>query len=57
MKQINIKLLSLVILMTMFTSCKKWVDYDPHESFNITELDYLRSESDYRTMAVSVCNG
>ncbi len=38
----------------MLTSCKKWVDYNPHEDFRITELDYLKSETDYRTMAVSV---
>lgn len=42
------------MLLAAFTSCKKWVDYNPHEDFRITELDYLKSESDYRTMAVSV---
>jgi len=54
MKKINIKILGLVLLISLATSCKKWVDYDPRETFNITELDYLRSEGDYRTMAVSV---
>lgn len=54
MKKINIKILSLVLLTSLATSCKKWVDNDPRESFSITELDYLKSESDYRTMAVSV---
>ncbi len=54
MKQIQIKLLSLALLVAMLTSCKKWVDYDPHEDFRITELDYLKSENDYRTMGVSV---
>jgi tetratricopeptide (TPR) repeat protein len=39
---------------SLFTACKKWVDYNPHEDFRITELDYLASESDYRTIAVSV---
>ncbi|MBI1343125.1 MAG: RagB/SusD family nutrient uptake outer membrane protein [Terrimonas sp.] len=54
MKNIQIKILSLVFLATLFTSCKKWLDYNPHEDFRITELDYLKSESDYRTMAISV---
>ncbi|MBL0272836.1 MAG: RagB/SusD family nutrient uptake outer membrane protein [Chitinophagaceae bacterium] len=54
MNKITVKILSLVFLGMMFTSCKKWLDYNPHEDFKITELDYLKSESDYRTMAVSV---
>ena len=54
MKNTYIKILSLVFLLTMLDSCKKWVDYNPHEDYKITELDYLKSESDYRTMAVSV---
>ncbi|MBS1655076.1 MAG: RagB/SusD family nutrient uptake outer membrane protein [Bacteroidetes bacterium] len=54
MKKINIKIFSLLLVTTLFTSCKKWVDYNPHEDFKITELDYLQSESDYRTMAISV---
>ncbi len=54
MKNSNIKVLSLVLAISMLTSCKKWVDYNPHEDYKITELDYLKSETDYRTMAVSV---
>jgi starch-binding outer membrane protein, SusD/RagB family len=50
----NIKILSLVFLITTLASCKKWVDYNPHDEYKITDLDYLKSESDYRTMAVSV---
>ncbi|OYU97512.1 MAG: RagB/SusD family nutrient uptake outer membrane protein [Bacteroidetes bacterium B1(2017)] len=41
-------------LILSIASCKKWVDYNPHEDFKQTELDYLKSESDYRTMVVSV---
>lgn len=44
----------LLLLLTTFTACKKWVGYNPHEDFQITDQDYLQSESDYRTMAVSV---
>lgn len=54
MKHIKIKILSLVILVTVLSSCKKWVDYNPHDDFQITEQDYLKSESDYRAMAVGV---
>jgi hypothetical protein len=50
----TLKIASLLVFITMFTACKKWVDYDPHDDFKITELDYLKSESDYRTMAISV---
>jgi tetratricopeptide (TPR) repeat protein len=53
MKSIQFKLFSVAILLTLFSSCKKWVDYNPREDFRITELDYLSSESDYRTMVVS----
>ncbi|MGZ5245753.1 MAG: hypothetical protein ACXWV5_01615, partial [Flavitalea sp.] len=54
MKKLPIKILGLVALFTMLNSCEKFVDYNPREDFRITELDYLKSESDYRTMAVSV---
>lgn len=53
MKLLPIKIAGLLLLV-MLASCKKWVDYNPHEDFRITELDYLRSESDYRTMEISV---
>jgi starch-binding outer membrane protein, SusD/RagB family len=49
-----IKVFTLLLMVSIFTACKKWVDYDPHEDFRTTELDYLKSETDYRTMAVSV---
>jgi hypothetical protein len=54
MKKTSIKIVSFLLAATLLTSCKKWVDYNPREDFRITELDYLQSESDYRTMAVSV---
>ena len=46
---------SLLVFAFLFTSCKKWVEYNPHDDFKITELDYLKTETDYRTMAISVC--
>ena len=54
MNNIKITLGALIITGMMFSSCNKWVDYNPHDDFLITELDYLKSESDYKTMAVSV---
>lgn len=53
MKKIYIYLMCAVFAATIFSSCKKWVDNDPHESFIVTEGDYLQSESDYRNMVIS----
>ncbi|MFD0794878.1 RagB/SusD family nutrient uptake outer membrane protein [Mucilaginibacter litoreus] len=53
MKKIYIKIFSVVALAAALTSCKKFIDYDPHEDFVVTDLDYLKSESDYRTMVIS----
>ncbi|RFZ92722.1 RagB/SusD family nutrient uptake outer membrane protein [Mucilaginibacter conchicola] len=49
-----IKLIGVVMLITSLTACKKWVQNDPHDRYQVTDLDYLQSESDYRTMAISV---
>jgi hypothetical protein len=54
MNTIKSKILGLLFLAVLFSSCKKWLDYDPREDYRITDLDYLKSESDYRTMAISV---
>jgi len=54
MRKQLIPILIVVMLATTLSSCKKWIDYDPKEDYRITELNYLSSESDYRTMAVSV---
>lgn len=48
------KIASFLAFIILFASCKDWVDYNPHDDFKITELDYLKSETDYRTMAISV---
>ncbi|HLP38318.1 RagB/SusD family nutrient uptake outer membrane protein [Lacibacter sp.] len=54
MKKITINILSLFLFVTLLASCKKWVDYDPKDDFLVTEGAYLASETDYRTMVVSV---
>jgi len=53
MKKIYKKIFSVFVVTAMLTSCKKFVDYNPHEDFQITAQDYLQSESDYRTMVIS----
>lgn len=50
----KIKIASLLVFAALFTSCQKWVDYNPHDDFKITEQDYLKTETDYRTMVISV---
>ncbi|MBC9913793.1 RagB/SusD family nutrient uptake outer membrane protein [Chitinophaga varians] len=44
----------LLVTLTLLPSCKKWVDYDAHEDFLVTEKDYLQSSDDYNTMVISV---
>lgn len=53
MKIPYIKLFSIVALVAMLASCKKWVDYDPKEDYKITDLEYLKSESDYRALGIA----
>lgn len=53
MKKIYIKMVGLAVVATLMGSCKKFVDYNPHEDFITTDLDYFKSETDYRTMVVS----
>ena len=49
----NIKIISVLLLLTtVMGACKKWVEYSPINDYKITDLDYLKSESDYRAMAV-----
>lgn len=43
----------MVAFVAALTSCKKFVDYNPHEDFVTTEQDYLKSESDYRSLVIS----
>ena len=50
----TLKMLSIVVVITMLASCKKWVDYDPKDDYKITEQEYLKSESDYRALGLGV---
>ena len=53
MKIIYIKMLTIVVLITTLVSCKKWVDYNPKDDYKITDLEYLKSESDYRALGIA----
>lgn len=48
----SIKIFTIALSCLFLGSCKKWVDYNPREDFKITDQEYLRSEKDYRAMAV-----
>ncbi len=50
----SIKIISVLFLIGLLSSCKKWVEYNPHDDYQVTDLDYLKSAGDYQTMAVSV---
>ncbi|MCF6180628.1 RagB/SusD family nutrient uptake outer membrane protein [Lutibacter sp.] len=52
MKNIN-KIIGIIILLSAFTSCQNWVDFNPHDEYKVTEADFLQTESDYQQMAVS----
>ena len=54
MKHIQIKILGLLLISSMLTACKKWVDYNPKDDFKITDQEYLKNEGDYRSLAVGV---
>jgi tetratricopeptide (TPR) repeat protein len=54
MKNVLIKITGMLLLVVILISCKKWVDYNPKDDFVITDLEYLKSESDYRALGVAV---
>src|SRR5882757_7441987 len=49
-----IRTAGIFAMIALLASCKKYISYNPHDSYQVTALDYLQSESDYRTMEVSV---
>jgi hypothetical protein len=53
MKSNKIILIGLVLLASIFNGCSKWIDFNPHDEYAITDADYLKSADDYKTMAVS----
>jgi len=49
----NIRILASLLVLVIAVSCQDWVECDPHDEYAITDRDYLKSASDYQTMAVS----
>lgn len=45
-------ILSLLLVIAMTTSCKKFVDYSPKEDYQITADDYLKNQDDYQKMVI-----
>lgn len=43
---------TLLILAVVFSGCKKFIDYDPHQDYQITADDYFKSADDYQKMVV-----
>lgn len=41
-------------MVAALISCKKWVDYNPKDDYKITDLEYMKSESDYRALGIAV---
>ncbi len=52
MKNFQLKVLGILLAGTLFISCNKWVDYSPKDDFKITDLEYFKTESDYRSATV-----
>jgi starch-binding outer membrane protein, SusD/RagB family len=44
----------LVLVVMMTTACKKFVDYNPHEDYQITSDDYLKTPDDYQKTVIGV---
>ncbi|MGB5420154.1 RagB/SusD family nutrient uptake outer membrane protein [Algibacter sp.] len=45
--------IGLIMILSIFVGCSDVVDFDPHDEYAVTELDYLQTAADYQTMAVS----
>ena len=45
--------IGLIMILAIFVGCSDVVEFDPHDEYQVTEADYLQTESDYQTMAVS----
>jgi hypothetical protein len=45
--------IGLIIILSIFLGCSDVVEFDPHDEYEVTEADYLQTESDYQTMVVS----
>jgi starch-binding outer membrane protein, SusD/RagB family len=46
--------LVVIVLTTTISSCKKYLDKTPIDDYRVSALDFLKNESDYRSMQTSV---
>lgn len=54
MKSFQIKILGVLLASCLLISCEKWVDYNPKDDFKITDLEYFKSEADYRSIGIGM---
>ncbi|NBA74516.1 RagB/SusD family nutrient uptake outer membrane protein [Emticicia sp. ODNR4P] len=45
---------TFLVIGALCGGCTQWVDYSPKDDYKVTDADYLKSETDYRSMGVSV---
>jgi len=45
-------IVSIVMAVCILPSCKKFIDYDPQDDYQITAADYFKTADDYQKMAV-----
>jgi starch-binding outer membrane protein, SusD/RagB family len=51
MKKANY-ILTLALLVALLPACKKFIDYDPKDDYQITAADYFKTADDYQKMVV-----
>src|ERR1700760_4988508 len=49
-----LKISAVLVLLASSVSCKKFIEKTPEDAYQVTALDYLKTSTDYQTMAVSV---
>ena len=45
-------LFALLIIAIIFSGCKKFIAYDPHQDYQITADDYFKTADDYQKMVI-----
>lgn len=52
MKRINKYICCITMAVMVLPSCKKFIDYDPKDDYQITAADYFKTADDYQKMVV-----
>lgn len=52
MKRINKYICCITMAVMVLPSCKKFIDYDPQDDYQITAADYFKTADDYQKMVV-----